>query len=314
MKGVFIFFRAVLIPLFLPSLLLNVSSCSKKNTPPEEAPLAEMEARHEKKPNPLALVQTGAAPLWVEFDGENIRSITSPEASTLKPFVPWPLTEHAAGIVQWGAYLAIAVNRSGIWLVKEAADGLLELYFLRETEIIPLYTMLKTFIFQGKPVFLLHRDDFFVEHDIPPPPSRVFTVKDDISGLEAIDIPAFSGFPGAEGWDIEDFFTAASGSSYFRAVQKSPWTGKISFMRTSSLSDAGEEITFGGYMSAAMEAAGEADAPVSPAGLPALPENFTYTAHSEIGGVSVAAWEERENWNIGASGLFFMQTRALPNN
>jgi hypothetical protein len=305
MKGVFIFFRAVLIPLLLPPLLLNVSSCSEKSAPPEEAPLAEMEARHEKKPAPLALVQT---PLWVEFDGENLKPIASPEASALKPFVPWPLAEHAAGIVQWGAYLAIAVNRNGVWLVKESADGLLELYFLRETEVTPLYTMLKTFIFRDKPVFLLHRDDFFVEHDIPPPPLRVFTVKDDISGLEAIEIPAFSGFPGAEGWDIEDFFTAASGSSYFRAVQKNVGLGKISFMRTPSLSDAGEEITFGAYMAAAMEASVGVGTPVSPPGLPELPENFTYTAYSEIGGVSVAAWEERENWNIGAAGLLFTQT------
>jgi hypothetical protein len=174
--------------------------------------------------------------------------------------------------------------------------------------------MHEAFTFRGKPAFLLYRDDFFVEHDIPPPSSRVFTVKDDISGLELVEIPAFSGFPGAEGWDIEDFFAGGDGSSYFKAVQKGAGVGKINYMKAEDLSIQGEEITFGGYMRAAMQASGgetEYDAPGPatelPAGLPPLPENFVYTSHSRIGGVNAVAWEERENWNIGAAGIVFLQ-------
>jgi hypothetical protein len=309
MKGAFIFFRAVYAPLFLLPLLLNVFSCSKKTAPPEETQI-----QHEKYPPPTALVQTGAVPLWVEFDGKNLNPLSSPEAAALKLFVPWTVAEHVTGIVRWGAYLAIAVNRGGVWLVKEAADGLFQLYLLRETQVTPLYTMLEAFNFQGKPAFLLYRDDFFVEHDIPPPLVRAFTVKDDISGLEAVEIPAFSGFSGAEGWDIEDFFTAGGSSgdssSYFKAVKKGVEAEKISYIRTENLSVKGEEITFGAYMSAAMEAAGGSDTaspPLElPAGLPALPENFVYTAYSRIAGINVVSWEERENWNIGAAGLLFL--------
>jgi hypothetical protein len=39
--------------------------------------------------------------------------------------------------------------------------------------------------------------------------------------------------------------------------------------------------------------------------LPPLPDNFVWTAISLCGNAVVAAWEEREQWNIGAAGLAF---------
>jgi hypothetical protein len=291
---------------FICIALLSICGCSKKAA--DAPPPPPWEETEDKKPRPTLLARTGEAPLWVEFDGENLTPISSPEAATLKPFVPWPLAEHAAGIVHWGNELAIAVNRRGFWLVKEEAGGLLGLYFLAETEFTPLYTMLKAFIFRGKPAFLLYRDDFFVEHDIPPPSSRVFTIKDDIYGLEAVGIPAFFDM---DGWDIEDFFSLDDGVWYFKAVQKGGEAENIRYMRTGNLSAEGEEITFGTYMQAAMKAAGSredgAEPSELPSWLPPLPQNFVYTAYSRFGGAGLAAWEERENWNTGAAGLLLLQ-------
>ncbi|MDR2445616.1 MAG: hypothetical protein LBD44_06755 [Spirochaetaceae bacterium] len=291
--------------------LLNVCGCPKKTVPADAPPPLPPPWEADERPRPLVLVQTGTAPVWTEFDGANVRPVVSPETATLKPFEPWPLAEHAAGIVQWHDGLAIAVNRHGFLLIKEVEDGLLELYFLEESKFTPRYTMLKAFTFRGKPAFLLYRDDFFVEHGIPPPSIRVFTVKDGITGLEPVEIPVFSGFPGAEGWDIEDFFTPDGGTWYFKAVWKGAGTGKIGYMRTENLSVNGEEIPFGDYMRAAMRAAANcedgAGIPELPRGLPPLPQDFVYTAYSQTGGACVAAWEERESWNTGAAGLLFLQ-------
>ena len=300
-----------LYPRFLPGVvltlfLLSVCGCPKRTAPAGSPPPPQDEA-----PATGVLVRTGAEPLWTEFENGRLRPIASPEAAALKPFEPWPLTEHAAGIVQWGGGLTVAVNRHGFLLVKEAKNGLLELYFLEESEFTPRYTILKAFIFLDKPAFLLYRDDFFVEHDIPPPSPRVFTVTDGIFGLKPVEIPAFSGFPGAEGWDIEDFFTSDDGEWYFKAVWKGGGTGKIAYMRTENLSATGEEIPLGDYMRAAMKAAGRAedgaDITGLPLWLPQLPPNFVYTDYSQTGGAGIAAWEERENWNTGAAGLLFLQ-------
>lgn len=305
------FFSGILPGIFLTFALLNVCGCHKKAASADISPPLPPLREADERPRPLVLVQTGAEPLWTEFNGANIRPISSPERAALKPFVPWPLAEHAAGIVQWDDGLAIAVNRYGFLLVKGAKDGLLELYFLQESEFTPRYTMLKAFTFQKKPAFLLYRDDFFVEHDIPPPSLRVFTVKDGITGLESVEIPAFSCFPGAEGWDIEDFFSDDDEMWYFKAVWKGGGTGKIGYMRTENLSASGEEIPFGDYIREAMQSAANrednAGIPGLPSWRPPLPPNFVYTAYSQTGGVGIAAWEERESWNTGAAGILFLQ-------
>jgi hypothetical protein len=298
-SGLLRYFRRFLTGLLLPAVLSGICGCTRK-----EAPQVQ-----NKTLRPTLMIQTGAAPLWVEFEGGTLRPIASPEAAALKPFDPWPLAEYAAGMVQWEDGLAVAVNRRGFWLVKEVENGLLELFFLPETEFAPLYTMLKAFTFQDRPAFLLYRDDFFVERDIPPPYSKVFAVKDDISGLEVVEIPAFSGFPGAEGWDIEDFFADGDGALYFKAIQKAVGSVKIIYIRAETLYVNGEGITLDAYMRAAKMAAAERQDGASglPAGLPPLPENFIYTTYSQVRGTGLAAWEERESWNIGAVGLLFLR-------
>ncbi|MDR2343570.1 MAG: hypothetical protein LBD86_03460 [Spirochaetaceae bacterium] len=283
-------------------MLLPVCGCYGKAAPPEPLPIRREE------PRPAAIVRTGAVPLWTEFSGGRIRPVSSPEEAALKPFEPWPLAEYATDIVQWGEYLVIAVNRHGFCLVKEANNGFLELFYLPETEFTPSYTILKVFTFRNKPAFLLYRNDFFVKSGIPPPESKVFTVNDDISGLEAVEIPAFFGFSGVKGWDIEDLFTGTDGAWYFKAIRKDGDPDKISYMRTGNLYSGGEEIMFAAYMRAARTAAeGRQDGADLPAWLPPLPENFVYSSYLPIGGAGVAAWEERESWNTGAAGLLFLR-------
>ncbi|MDR3356408.1 MAG: hypothetical protein LBO04_04390 [Spirochaetaceae bacterium] len=288
--------------LILLPLLAGAYGCTKKAAPPGPLPQVP-QVSGESRARPELLVKAGAAPLWLEFDGEGLRPLSSPEDAALKPLIPWPLAEHAAGIVSWEGGLAIAVNRWGFWLVKDAAGGLFELYFLADKETTPRYTMRRAFTFQGRPAFLLYRDDFFVEHGIPPPAARVLAVKSDVSGLEAVEIPAFSAFPGAEGWDIEDFFTPDGVLWYFKALHKGGGSGKVSYVRAETLSAGGEEIPFDAYIRAAMASAPARQDEAAFPGLPPLPAGFVYTAYSQTGGACIAAWEEREDWNIGAAGL-----------
>jgi hypothetical protein len=270
------------------------------------------------------LVEAGAAPVWAEFQENAIRQLKTPEDASLKPFTAWPSAEYAVDMIQWADGLAIAVNRVGFWLVKNRQDDILELYFLTDTEFVPMYTMHRAFIFENKPVFLIYRNDFFGIHEISPPVSRFFTINDDKTGIEAIDIPVFSEFTGVEGWDIEELFNVEKSFWYFKAVLKGGDAGTVHYVRAARLSDSvGEKVSLGTYMAAArfaaeknygMEGTGTEILEKSPPpldDLPALPENFVYTVHSQVGAVCIIAWEERENWNTGAAGLLF--TRAPPN-
>lgn len=272
---------------------------------------------------PEALVEVGTAPVWAEFQENAIRQLNVPEDAALKPFTAWPSAEYAVDMIQWADGLAIAVNRGGFWLVKNRQDDKLELYFLTDTEFVPMYTMHGAFIFEDKPVFLIYRNDFFGIHEIPPPVSRFFTVNDDKTGIEAIDIPVFSEFTGAEGWDIEELFNVDDGFWYFKTVLKDSDAGNVHYVRAARLSDSvGEKVSLETYMAAARFAAGKnygmedagteilEKSPPPLDGLPPLPENFVYTLHSQVGAVCIIAWEERENWNTGAAGLLF--TRAPP--
>jgi hypothetical protein len=298
-------------------LLSSFYACSKEivtNIQPEKAAAAQTIIQ------PEALVEVGAEPVWVEFQGNSIRRLNTPEDASLKPFTAWPSVEYVVDMVQWADELAIAVNRAGFWLVKSRQDDTLELYFLTNTEFVPMYTMHKAFIFENKPVFLIYRNDFFGVNEIPPPVSRFFTINEDKTGIEAIDIPAFSEFTGAKGWDIEEFFNVDEDFWYFKAVLKGSEAENVNYVRVARLSDsAGEDVSLGTYMTAARLAAAKADGAddmedeitenisLFMDGLPLLPENFVYTVHSQIGAVYITAWEERENWNTGAAGLLFTQ-------
>jgi hypothetical protein len=308
--------------IFLLFTLITFCACSKKENienPAADAADAPRIEAISPLPTPVALIETGVKPLWIEFQADSILPLSSPDAATLKPFTPWPLSEYVVDMIQWNDGLAIAVNRSGFWFAKKRNDSIIELYFLPDKELVPLYTIHRAFIFQNRPAFLLYSDNFFIEQDVLPPVSRVFAIKDDISGLEPIEIPAFSGFSSADGWDIETLFDIPGDLWYFKAVLKSAGTGKVNYVKAAGLSGSGKEISFGEYMDTAravakvkysrQEAGAELDEEAYGAeyGLPQLPENFTYTAIMRIGDVSVAAWEERDNWNIGAAGLLFLR-------
>lgn len=266
--------------------------------------------------SPAALIEVENKPVWVEFESNTLRQLDTPENAALNPFKAWPLAEYVVDMVEWQDSIVIAVNRGGFWLVKRSDDGVLELYFLTESKFTPSYTMHSVFFFQKKPVFLIYRNDFFGKNEISPPASRFFTIKDNESGLESINIPVFSKFSGVNDWDIEEIFDTNDGFWYFKAIRKDEKSGAVYYARTMELSaPAGEEITASAYMTAAMNAAepGASDyeetatfsSPMSLTGLPPLPENFVYTSQSQINGIYITAWEERENWNIGAAGLLF---------
>jgi hypothetical protein len=52
---------------------------------------------------------------------------------------------------------------------------------------------------------------------------------------------------------------------------------------------------------------GAAEAPGEDGTLPPLPENFVYTHVSRLGDLTVAAWEEQEDYNIGAAGFMVVR-------
>jgi hypothetical protein len=167
-------------------------------------------------------------------------------------------------------------------------------------------------LYDGGPALFFYRDDVFTEPALPPPRPPVLALRPgparpgDLAygSLEALEIPALAGIPFAEGWEADILRPGADGLWYYRLSRRKNGGREARYFRSADLSRAGEETGPGPYRNSQKEA--EPDA----SGLPPLPDDFVYTHVVRLGDTVIAAWEEQQDYNIGAAG--FMLIRGTP--
>jgi hypothetical protein len=385
---------------FLPVLMFGGGCSSRPGPDPIPAETLgqnrETEAFSAVPDSLLAIVRSGEAPLWFEFRPGGPALISGPEEAAEEPFAPWPQTRYAAGFaVDEKGRLIMAVNRDGFLVWEDREDGL-ALYRIPGGEAWTSYTVAALFMYQETPSVLLYRDDFFPEDTssgltrLPVIPGiRVWGLGANYQGLAEMEIPAFSGLPPLEKWDLNVLALGSDGLWYYRGarkeaslpLEKSP---EIRYFRTRDLSVPGESSSVGVFRNAMMpynkagiplpiqavleeagHKAGEgqtlAAAIVSPEfpirryftlhmdfsggqeilelagfyfppdmaavvfpdgqgvlngpadvpqtfGLPVLPGGFVYTRIGFAGPALIAAWEEQQDWQVGAAGFMVINS------
>ncbi|MDR0730067.1 MAG: hypothetical protein LBF63_00230, partial [Treponema sp.] len=115
----------------------------------------------------------------------------------------------------------------------------------------------------------------------------------------------------AEGWETDVLRKGTDGFWYYRELRRINGGREVRYFRSRSLARPGEEVGAGTYR--------EAQAPGSPEELaeeretlPPLPENFVYTQVKRLGNCVVAAWEEQDDYSIGAAGFMVIRRAKIP--
>ncbi|GHT57452.1 hypothetical protein FACS1894109_09600 [Spirochaetia bacterium] len=300
-------------------LLLFLSvSCAKTSTPEAPPPAADAPVPVSVPANLFAILKTGESPLWFELADEGPRQISGPEEAALSPFTPWPLTRHIRGVLTRGTELAAGVNRDGLLLLRpwDGADdgaGGIALYRIADVPFWENYTLGNLFFYGEKTAALLYRDDFFTDPAAPAPSPPVWALKDDLSGFEGLELPALGDIPFADGWEADALRPGGNGLWYYRGIHREGGGQAVRYYRTADLGQAGEEISVGVYRDSERTEQDAADEEVwiQSFPLPPLPDNFVYTGVAFVGDTVFAAWEEQQDWNIGAAGFMVIDMNRL---
>jgi hypothetical protein len=264
-----------------------------------------------------ALLRPAETPLWFEFSAadpanaapEGPRHIRSPAEAEMVPFTPWPLAPHVAATLKTGEVLYFAVNRDSLLALVPVEGGDLGLYRAAGTAAAAYwesYTVGNLFLYGELPALFFYRDDNFAEPAAPPPdpPALILSTVAPFA-LFPLAIPALTEVPFAEGWEVDILRRGVDGLWYYRELRRINGGREVRYFRSSHLTRPGEEV--------GVEAYRGAQAPGVPAGegetLPPLPGNFVYTHVNRLGNYVFAAWEEQEDYSIGAAGFMVIRGR-----
>ena len=265
---------------FYLSLALIFSGCSRNVAPPdlpEQADLVpETAVPSDNGPEDngpawtiLAILETGAFPLWFEFScmdfsaSGGIRQIASPAEASLADFAPWPLAYYSAGMLSSAmagpagdpgpdqdSFLTIAVNRFGfISVMPDREPDSVVLYKAANFEIWDLYSAVSFFKYEGKPSVLLYRDDFFTVPYELPPEFPVQSLDEDFAFPVGINLPAFDYYLRENEWEAAAVKYGADGRWYYRLIQTGKSLPETIYCRTADLFLPGNEISAGEYRS-----------------------------------------------------------------
>jgi hypothetical protein len=320
----------------------------------------------------MAVLRAGEQPLWFRLSTQGPVLLDSIEDAVFSTaLVPWPLAAHIRFMLAQDDELLLAVNGGGLvrlqpWEEVERDTGL---FYLSGGEFWRHYTVGAFVFIDQRPAALLYRDDRFLDSGAALPLPRIWTIDRQLTGLEALAVPALDMFPPDEGWDTDTLHRGTDGLWYFRAIQKDGPQPGIRMLRTANLKEMGEAIGMGTFQNSALPEPLSAAAPllrelldtviekgtvaalspdfqqvryftknsgddtlllcyyrskgpealaVLPGGqglyaraelpfksftLPPLPEHFAYTGIGLAGNTLIAAWEEQEDYNIGAAGF-----------
>ncbi|MDR0669575.1 MAG: hypothetical protein LBF95_05795 [Treponema sp.] len=304
-------------------LLLLLASCGKTDpassgpqagpspSPPEAGP-------EEFSPSPfppealVALLRPAESPIWFEVapSGEALpagpRHIPSPAEAGLAPFTPWPLAPHVAATLTRGEVLYLAVNRDSLLAIVPLEGGDLGLYRFTAAAYWESYTVGNLFLYDDTPALFFYRDDNFSEPAAPPPDPPALALVS--AALVPLAIPALAGL--AEGWEADILRQGADGLWYYRELRRFDGGRELRYFRGPALSGPGEEVgveTYRGAQTPGAQAGTPGDAAGKDETLPPLPENFAYTHVTRLGNCIVAAWEEQEDYSIGAAGFMVVR-------
>lgn len=230
-------------------------------------------------PQPLAIIKSGEHPLWFELiDGvsetglDGIRLFTTPANAALNDFVPWPLARNVSAMLLHDERLVLAINREGFLVAQAAPPAMpqiadVALYRIADRTYWDKYTVDALFLFEGNPTALLYRDSFFIDPTAKAPDPRSFAlIRGNTSPLK-LEVPAFSPFPAADGWDVDSFRQGPDGAWYFRGIQQN--RSKIQYVRTQSLSIPAGTVSLGVFMNSARPETLDAAPPILGAALEA---------------------------------------------
>jgi hypothetical protein len=300
--------------------LVPLLSCGKPapEPPVSEAPAeAALPAFEDSRRNLFALLRTGVNPLWFEFSDQGPRLIDSPGEAEAAPFVPWPLARHVREILSLEGEVFFAVNRDGLlaasaWKNRDMTgaqpDPDTALYRIPGDLYWRTYTIAALFPYRGRPALLFYRDDHFSDPSPNPPDPPVLGPVADLSGFAALEIPALEDIPFAEGWEADLLRPGVDGRWYYRGFRRVEDGREIRYFRTGDLAQRGERVSPGVFWTSQAPAEAGTDGEDGRL-LPVLPEGFVYTGSAWVGDTLFAAWEEQEDYNIGAAG--FMAVKPL---
>jgi hypothetical protein len=211
--------------------------------------------------------------------------------------------------------LYLAVNRDSLLAVRPVEGGDLGLYrFAAGTDYWDSYTVGNLFIYEDRAALFFYRDDTFTEPAAAPPRPPVLGLQTPPSGnpsappayFTPLAVPALADIPFADGWEADILRRGTDSLWYYRGILRKNGGRESRYFRGADLSRSGEEIGVGTYRSA-QSPGGAAAESGGTAALPPLPENFVYSHVTQLGDFLFAAWEEQEDYNIGAAGFMVIR-------
>ena len=236
------------------------SSASGNLTVPAESGIAGRAAAKVPAWPAIAILKTGAYPIWFEFSGgpaeSGVRQINSPAEATLADFTPWPLAYYSAGMLvskdeSGSAFLTMAVNRYGfIIAIPDAvpgADQTVELYSAANPSGWDSYSVASFFLYNEKPSVLLHRDNFFSTTEGPPPEYPVQAIDASNPVPVGISLPALDILLSENQWEAEAINPGPDNAWYYRVIQSGKSRPETAYYRTADLSQPGVKINQGEY-------------------------------------------------------------------
>jgi hypothetical protein len=146
------------------------------------------------------------------------------------------------------------------------------LYRIGDADYWADYSLDSLFFFEGRAAALLYRNDFFAEPSASPPSPRVLSPEWGQARPVGLEIPAFSGLPAEEGWDVEGLRRGLDGFWYYRGIRRGNAEPEMVYLRTPDLSLPGEKSS-AGALRQAVRASPLGEAP--PALRPVLERGFS---------------------------------------
>ena len=270
---------------------------------------------------PMAILQTGRQPLWFQLTERGPINIeTIEEAIYSAALIPWPLALHISFAekrefvspdlsISDAAYAAdsrvsgeivMTVNRYGfLTLVTDDKTDGFALYRFSAADYWQHYTVGGFVYYDEKPAAALYLDTRFLEPDAPLPRYRTWSFNMESNTPFPITIPAIEIFPADEGWSVDTLRRSSTDNLYYYRLINQSDLPQSRILRTSDLSSViTEEISISTFYESAPR-----ETTFSHSALPPLPEGFLYTKIIQIGENLFAAWEEQEEFFVGAAGF-----------